>query len=95
MVDSFAALAVVVWKVNGKLRHVRVGHLCVQQVAADRGLKYHKVNGEEKTSDAWTNHLTGERLRKLVADSAKGRSDRKSRFACSLRGLRRHSRPDA
>ena len=67
MVDSFAALAVVVWKVNGKLRHVRVGHLCVQQVAADRGLKYHKVNGEEKTSDAWTKHLTGERRRKLVA----------------------------
>ena len=31
------------------------------------GLKYHKVNGEENPSDACTKHLTGERLRKLVA----------------------------
>ena len=35
MVDSSAALAVVARKGNGKLRHVRVGHLWVQQVAAD------------------------------------------------------------
>ena len=34
MVDSSAALAVVARKGNGKLRHVRVGHLWVQQVAA-------------------------------------------------------------
>ena len=52
---------------NGKLRHVRVGHLWVQQVAADGGLKYHKVNGEENPSDACTKHFAGERLRKLVA----------------------------
>ena len=44
VVDSSAALAVVARKGNGKLRHVRVGHLWVQQVAADGGLKYHKVN---------------------------------------------------
>ena len=37
MVDSSAALAVVAWKGNGKLRHVRVGHLWEQQVAADGG----------------------------------------------------------
>ena len=47
MVDSSAALAVVARKGNGKLRHVRVGHLWVQQVAADGGLKNHKVIGEE------------------------------------------------
>ena len=39
----------------------------MQQVAADGGLKHHKVNGEENPSDACTKHLTGERLRKLVA----------------------------
>ena len=66
MVDSSAALAVVARKGNGKLRHVRVVHLWVQQVAADGGLKYHKVNGEENPSDACTKHLTGERLRKLA-----------------------------
>ena len=34
-VDSSAALAVVGRKGNGKLRHIRVGHLWVQQVAED------------------------------------------------------------
>ena len=56
MVDSSAALAVVARKGNGNLRHVRVGHLWVQQVAADGGLEYHKVNGEENPSDACTEH---------------------------------------
>ena len=83
MVDSSAALAVVARKGNGKLRHVRVGHLWVQQLAADGGLKYHKVNGEENPSDACTKHLTGERLRKLVART--GQCQRSGRAQESLR----------
>ena len=77
MVGSSAALAVVARKGNGKLRHVRVGHLWVQQVAADGGLKYHKVNGEENPS------LAGERLRKLVARV--GQCQRSGRAQESLR----------
>ena len=83
MVDSSAALAVVARKGNGKLRHVRVGHLWVQQVANDGGLKYHKVNGEENPSDACTKHLAGERLRKLVARV--GQCQRSGRAQESLR----------
>ena len=70
MVDSSAALAVVARKGNGKLRHV------------DEGLKYHK-NGEENPSDACTKHLTGERLRKLVARV--GQCQRSGRAQESLR----------
>ena len=70
-------------KGNGTLRHVRVGHLWVQQVAADVGLKYHKVNGEENPSDACTKHLTGERRRKLVARA--GQCQRSGRAQESLR----------
>ena len=83
MVDSSAALAVVARKGNGKLRHARVGHLWVQQVAADGSLKYHKVNGEENPSDACTKHLAGERLRKLVARV--GQCQRSGRAQESLR----------
>ena len=83
MVDSSAAVAVVARKGNGKLHHLRVGHLWVQQVAADGGLKYHKVNGEENPSDACTKHLTGERLRKLVARA--GQCQRSGRAQESLR----------
>ena len=70
-------------KGNGKLRHVRVGHLWVQQVAADGGLKYLKVNLEENPSDACTKHLAGERLRKLVARV--GQCQRSGRAQESLR----------
>ena len=83
MVDSSAALAVVARKGNGKLRHVRVGHLWVQQVAADGDLKYHNVNGEQNPSDACTKRLAGERLRKLVARV--GQCQRSGRAQESLR----------
>ena len=49
----------------------------------DGGLKYHKVNGEENPSDACTKHLTGERLRKLVARA--GQCQRSGRAQESLR----------
>ena len=83
MVDKSAALAVVARKGNGKMHHVRVGHIWVQQVASDGGVKYHKVNGEEKTSDACTKHFTGVRLRKLVARA--GQCQRSGRAQESLR----------
>ena len=43
----------------------------------------HKVNGEENPSDACTKHLTGERLRKLVARV--GQCQRSGRAQESLR----------
>ena len=47
MVDSSAALSVVGRKGCGKLRHVRVGQLWVQEVAEAEELKYRKINGDE------------------------------------------------
>ena len=46
-VDSSAALGVVNRKGNGKLRHIRVGQLWIQQVAEDEVVAYKKVNGKE------------------------------------------------
>ena len=45
-VDSSAALAVVSRKGNGKLRHVRVGQLWIQQTAEDEVLQYKKIFGK-------------------------------------------------
>ena len=45
-VDSSAALSVVSRKGNGKLRHIRVGQLWVQQMAEDEVLTYKKVCGK-------------------------------------------------
>ena len=44
-VDSSAALAVVNRKGCGKLRHVRVGQLWVQQLADEEEVKFRKVPG--------------------------------------------------
>ena len=46
-VDSSAALAVVNRKGCGKLRHVRVGQLWVQQLAEEEEMSFKKVWGEE------------------------------------------------
>ena len=46
-VDSSAALAVVARKGTGKLRHVRVGQLWVQELAENDEVKFKKVKGEE------------------------------------------------
>ena len=57
-VDSSAALGVVNRKGNGKLRHIRVGQLWVQQMAEDEVIAYKKVNGKQNPADLCTKNLT-------------------------------------
>ena len=54
LVDSSAALAIVARRGNGKLRHVRVGHLWVQERAQAGELLYKKVRGEQNPADLLT-----------------------------------------
>ena len=68
-VDSSAALAVVGRKGNGKLRHIRVGHLWVQQVAEDEVLAYRKVHGKTNPADICTKHVQ-QALMEAAADRA-------------------------
>ena len=53
-VDSSAALGVVARKGAGKLRHVRVGQLWIQQKAEDKELMYKKVSGTQNPADLMT-----------------------------------------
>ena len=55
--DSSAALGVVQRKGNGKMRHVRVGQMWVQEAAATGDLKYRKVLGTENPADLMTKVL--------------------------------------
>ena len=57
-VDSSAALGVVNRKGNGKLRHIRVGQLWIQQTAEDEVIAYKKVNGKHNPADLCTKSLT-------------------------------------
>ena len=64
-VDSSAALAVVNRKGCGKLRHVRVGQLWVQQLAEEEEMDFIKVIGEENPAYLCTKHLAHIRIEKV------------------------------
>ena len=57
LVDSSAALGATKRKGNGKLRHVRVGLLWIQQKAEEGEIQYEKVLGTENPADLMTKHL--------------------------------------
>ena len=63
-VDSSAALAIVGRKGNGKLRHVRVSELWIQEVAGDGKVKYKKVAGSENPADLMTKHMNANSMQK-------------------------------
>ena len=65
-VDSSAALAVVNRKGCGKLRHVRVGQLWVQQLAEEDDVRFKKIWGEENPADLSTKYLTRTKIDKLI-----------------------------
>ena len=61
MVDSAAALGVMGRRGNGRLRHVRVGMLWVQEKVEEGELSNGKVKGEDNPADLMTKHL-GQRV---------------------------------
>ena len=65
-VDSSAALGVVSRKGCGRVRHLKLGHLWVQEVAHRGELAYHKVGGDSNVADLMTKHLKSERVRDLT-----------------------------
>ena len=66
LVDSSAALAVTNRKGNGRLRHVKVGHLWIQECAEREEVVYSKVCGEVNPADLYTKHLHGTRILDLL-----------------------------
>ena len=65
-VDSSAALGVVARKGAGKLRHVRVGQLWVQEKSENGDLSYKKVKGTENPADLMTKALTAMEIWKYM-----------------------------
>ena len=57
-IDSSAALGVAQRRGNGKLRHVRVGILWIQEKVEEEEIKFHKVKGDENPADLLTKHLS-------------------------------------
>ena len=60
--DSTTALAVVNRKGSGKLRHVKIGNLWIQQKREEGELEYKKVVGTENPADILTKHVNAKDL---------------------------------
>ena len=78
-VDSSAALSVAQRKGTGKMRHVRIGQLWIQEAAENEELTFRKVKGEESPADLGTKHLTRKKIDELISKiylhEAEGRAD--------------------
>ena len=72
-VDSTAALAITGRKGNGKMRHVKVGMLWIQEKAEEGELRYRKVDGTLNTADLLTKGSLTEAIVKRHVVGASGR----------------------
>ena len=68
LVDSAAALGTVRRKGCGKLRHVRVGDLWVQEKEETGELKYRKVGGKANPADIGTKHLPERKIKEYMEE---------------------------
>ena len=65
-VDSAAAIGVVNRRGAGKLRHVKVGMLWIQERMEDEELKVHKVRGDQNMADLMTKYLPRKKIDELM-----------------------------
>ena len=95
-VDSTAALAVTNRKGCGKLRHVRIGYLWIQELAEADTVLFAKVRGEVNPADIATKHLVPakrEQLIPLISQVAlEGEAKSRLRLAMIARGVDPYSR---
>ena len=79
-VDSSAALGVVARRGAGKLRHVRVGQLWIQEKAEEGELAYRKIKGTSNPADALTKSLNGLEIARYITmmglTSSTGRAEK-------------------
>ena len=66
-VDSSAAIGITQRRGNGKLRHVKVGMLWIQEKVEEGEIEVKKVLGTANPADAMTKHLAGPRIAEHMA----------------------------
>jgi hypothetical protein len=88
--DSSAALGVVKRKGAGKLRHVKVGMLWVQEKREDNSVQFKKVDGLKNPADLMTKNngspTLDEHCRRLKLQEEAGRANKASNLAKGVQG---------
>ena len=65
--DSSAALAIAKRKGAGKLGHIHVSSLWIQDVQDREGAEYHKILGTENPADLMTKYLARDKIEKNIS----------------------------
>ena len=65
--DSSAALSVTQRKGAGKMRHIKIGMLWVQEKAENELIQYRKVRGDGNPADLMTKHLSAKKIDSCAA----------------------------
>ena len=77
-VDSSAAIGVASRKGSGKLRHVRVGDLWIQELVEEEEVMLRKIQGSQNIADAFTKDLSqktmNEHLHRMNTELRQGRA---------------------
>ena len=81
--DASAALSIAKRQGPGKMRHINVKSLWLQEKALQSLLKYNKVRGEENPADGLTKHVKRELIEKYLA--TEGLKIREERADASLK----------
>jgi hypothetical protein len=75
--DASAALGIIARSGLGKMRHLDTNFLWIQQVSAEKRLRFGKVDGKENVADLMTKHVPKDLCRKFCdmmgIESRKGR----------------------
>jgi hypothetical protein len=87
--DSSAALAVVQRRGNGRLRHIRVGHLWIPELAECGDVKFRKVDGLSNPADLATKFLGGSIIQQLLPRLGQAQRDGRSAAQIALQALHR------
>ena len=76
--DASAALGIINRRGLGKIRHIDNGLLWIQQTAAEKRLKFHKVLGKNNPADLYTKHLdvaiTEKHIKAMAYEFTEGRA---------------------
>ena len=88
-VDSAAAIGVARRRGNGKLRHVRVGDLWIQELVEEEEIRLKKIFGTQNVADAFTKYLAqavmDNYLRKMNMEFREGRAASGLQVQCSVK----------
>ena len=90
--DSSAALAIADRKGSGKLRHINVRMLWLQEKERRGEVELRKIKGELNPADLMTKYMPGTRVADLMRRIGQRRKEEKATAALELQGTRRQPR---